>query len=434
VERLENDNETVFGIIPPNWNVLNVEDIAEVRGRIGWKGTTAKDHRVEGPILIRVTNISTSFKLDLNNIAHISKERYHESPEIIVQENDILLATSGIVGKVCLVENLFDMATINYGVNIIRCKARSVIPKFLFYFLCCDVIQKILMQKSYGGAQTNLSQGDIRKIPIILPSLSEQEMISSILSRIVELIEKTDLLIQKTQRLKNNVRQILLMRGIKHTKFKQTELGEMPEEWKIMRLEELCKIERGRFAHRPRDDPDLYGGEFPSVQTGDVAKSDGYITSFTQTLNQRGLSVSKLFPTGIIAVTMTANIGSVGITAFPTCFPDSVAAVFINSNTFLNTEFLATFLQLRKNFLRTMSTVNGQANINLKILKRLLIAIPSLTEQEKIVKMFSLISTKIRLLEDEQIRFSAIKSGLTQLLLSGKLRVKNYEKRNNYIT
>jgi type I restriction enzyme, S subunit len=69
-------------------------------------------------------------------------------------------------------------------------------------------------------------------------------------------------------------------------------------------LNEFCKIERGKFTQRPRDDPEYYGGSYPFIQTGDVDKSNGYIQNFSQTLNEKGLSVSKLFPSGIIAITI----------------------------------------------------------------------------------------------------------------------------------
>ncbi len=60
--------------------------------------------------------------------------------------------------------------------------------------------------------------------------------------------------------------QRLLTKGIGHTKFKKTELGEIPDEWEIAKLGEISKIERGKFSHRPRNDPAYYGGKYPFIQ------------------------------------------------------------------------------------------------------------------------------------------------------------------------
>jgi type I restriction enzyme S subunit len=59
-------------------------------------------------------------------------------------------------------------------------------------------------------------------------------------------------------------------------------------------LNEIAKIERGKFSHRPRNEPRFYGGEYPFVQTGDVSNCDGYVRSYTQTLNEAGLAISKM--------------------------------------------------------------------------------------------------------------------------------------------
>ena len=74
------------------------------------------------------------------------------------------------------------------------------------------------------------------QIPIPLPPLKEQQKIASILSNVDELIQKTEQIIEQTQRLKKGLMQRLLTKGIGHTKFKKTELGEIPEEWNIITI------------------------------------------------------------------------------------------------------------------------------------------------------------------------------------------------------
>jgi type I restriction enzyme S subunit len=151
--------------------------------------------------------------------------------------------------------------------------------------------------------------------------------------------------------------QRLLTEGIGHTRFKETAIGRIPEEWSISRSDALCKVERGKFTYRPRNDPAFYDGKYPFIQTGDIEKSNIYIKHFSQTLNEKGLSVSKIFPSGIIAITIAANIGSVAITTFPVCFPDSRVAIAPHKIDLL---FLYYYLKIRKQYLEMSATVSAQ--------------------------------------------------------------------------
>ena len=74
---------------------------------------------------------------------------------------------------------------------------------------------------------------------ICLPPIKEQQKISLILSSVDEKIENTDKLIEKTKELKKGLMQRLLTKGIGHDRFKDTEIGRIPEEWDI-------KINRSR--------------------------------------------------------------------------------------------------------------------------------------------------------------------------------------------
>lgn len=114
---------------------------------------------------------------------------------------------------------------------------------------------------------------------------------------------------------------------------------EFEGEWKEKRLEEIAKIERGKFTPRPRNNPIYYGGSIPFVQTSDVVNSKGSINSHSQTLNNKGLSVSKLFKKGDLLITVAANIGYAGVLQYDMACPDSLIGLKCKNkiyNVFLN--------------------------------------------------------------------------------------------------
>lgn len=98
--------------------------------------------------------------------------------------------------------------------------------------------------------------------------------------------------------------------------------------WELKSIDELARVGRGRSRHRPRNDPSLYGGDYPFVQTAEIHGSDLRITSFSQTYSDAGLAQSKLWEPGVICITNAGeNTGDCAILGIQACFPDSVIAV-----------------------------------------------------------------------------------------------------------
>lgn len=196
----------------------------------------------------------------------------------------------------------------------------------------------------------------------------------------------------------------------------------VPNGWSQKTLEDLSIVERGKFSARPRNDPRYFGGEMPFVQTGDVTGSKTYLNSFTQTLNQDGIGVSKVFPKGTILITIAANIGDTAITSFDVACPDSVVAIQPYS-TKADTYWLKNVLDTKKEDLDSQSTQNAQKNINLQVLKPLVILTPPLSEQKKIAKILSTWDKAINTTEQLLANSQQQKKALMQQLLTGKKRL-----------
>ena len=103
--------------------------------------------------------------------------------------------------------------------------------------------------------------------------------------------------------------------------------GIVPAHWKEVRVKDMAFLERGKFTHRPRNDPQMYGGVHPFIQTGDIARALRYVTKFKQTLSDKGIEVSKKFNKGTLLITIAANIGDVAIIDFDSYLPDSIVGL-----------------------------------------------------------------------------------------------------------
>jgi type I restriction enzyme, S subunit len=198
----------------------------------------------------------------------------------------------------------------------------------------------------------------------------------------------------------------------------------IPEDWEVKTFESIARIERGKFTARPRNDPKYYGGDIPFIQTGDVKNSIGEITTFSQTLNQEGLKVSKLFPRGTLFFTIAANIGDVGFAAFDTACPDSLVAITASRE--VSKWWLAHELRKRKQSFENLATHNAQLNINLEKLRPYLLPVPPLPEQEAIAEALSDADALIESLEQLIAKKRHLKQGAMQELLTGKKRLPGF--------
>jgi len=233
----------------------------------------------------------------------------------------IIVARKGSLGNVFYEkQNFWPIDTVFY----ISKKETNHHLQFIFYILVYLKLENYKIVTAHPG----ISRDEVYTIFVKIPSFDEQKKIANILSNIDDVIDKYNSIIEITKKLQTSMMQQLFTKGIRHKKFKKSPIGEIPIEWSVKKLKKVTeKIERGKFSHRPRNDPKFYDGKYPFIQTGDVESSNGRITTFSQTLNELGLSVSKLFPKNTIVITIAANIGSTAITTFPVCFPDSLIGI-----------------------------------------------------------------------------------------------------------
>ncbi|MDD5409815.1 MAG: restriction endonuclease subunit S [Methylobacter sp.] len=159
----------------------------------------------------------------------------------------------------------------------------------------------------------------------------------------------------------------------------------LPLGWSWARFPELGIFGRGKSKHRPRNDSKLFeGGNHLLIQTGDVARSQGVIQTYTNKYNDVGLAQSMKWPTGTLCITIAANIADSGILSFDACFPDSVVG-FIPASMFQNARYFEYFVRTAKANLLEFAPATAQKNINLEILNAVLIPLPPLAEQTRIV-------------------------------------------------
>jgi type I restriction enzyme S subunit len=317
--------------------------------------------------------------------------------------------------------------------HVLRARGQNN-PRFLFHWLQARFVRLRAIAYMGGSAGQQRVQSDFFthfRIPQIEPA--EQSRIASVLDTVDEAIEKTEAVIAKLQQVRAGLLHDLLTRGLdEHGQFRDpiahpeqfqgSPLGQIPKEWEVLPLERVAEVDRGKFTHRPRNDPAFYGGHFPFIQTGDIALAAGEtITEASQSLNDRGASVSKEFPVGTIAVTIAANIGDTTILGRPMYFPDSVVGVVTHEPH--STRWIELSLRRAKQRLNALAPQSAQKNINLEFLRPLLILVPHPCEQERCSALYEITNDQLQAESKTLEKLNLLKSGLMSDLLTGRVRV-----------
>ena len=378
--------------------------------------------------VIRNTNFTSSGVIDFSNIAYLQVEKRQLSKRRL-EAGDIILERSGggpkqPVGRVVFFDREDGDFSFSNFTSVIRVKDKTAFdPHFVFYRLM-ELYQsgqtEDIQRRTTGIRNLDFTAYKERarfpKIP-----LPEQKKIAHILSTVQRAVEAQERIIQTTTELKKALMHKLFTEGLRHERQKQTEIGPVPESWKVVKLGEIAKIERGKFSHRPRNEPRFYGGEYPFVQTGDVSNCDGYVRSYTQTLNEAGLAISKMFPAGIILITIAANIGFTGILEFDSACPDSLIGITPYEN--VHTEFLNYYLITQQSEMDRLAPKNTQKNINIQFLKPWPVPLPSIDEQTEMAGAFSATDRKIRLATQKRSQLQDLFRTLLHELMTAKTRV-----------
>jgi type I restriction enzyme, S subunit len=279
---------------------------------------------------------------------------------------------------------------------------------------------------------STLNKQKLLKLLLPMPPMGEQVRIAEILDTVDAAILATEQVITKLENVRRGLHHDLLTRGIddngelrdpdRHPEqFNDSPLGRLPRVWSWTTLGAVASVERGKFTHRPRNDPRFYGGDFPFIQTGDVTGAQGgVLRTFSQTLNERGVSVSKQFPMGTIAVTIAANIADTCILGIPMYFPDSIVGVVVHG---ADTRFVEMCVRRAKPGLEDRAPQSAQRNINLKDLRPLPIPLPPPEEQKGIAERYEAVERRAEREMHGLAKLRLFKKGLSGDLLTGRVRV-----------
>ena len=300
------------------WKEVRLGDVCEIYGRIGFRGYTTNDlvdTPKEGAISLSPKNIING-ELNLDQCTYIKWDKYYESPEIMINPNEIIITKTGSsVGRTTFVRRVVHPMTLNPQLVVLKNISENA--EFLSYYIKSALFQSVLKSIVVGSAIPTLSQKNLANLIINVPKeVAYQHRIASILSSLDRKIElnykiNADLEVMAQAIFKN---WFVDFEPFKDGKFVDSELGMIPEGWKVGRLTDVIKLMPGGT---PKTSEPLYwaNGTIPFFSPKDV--NGVYCFATEKHITETGLNKcsSNLYPKDTIFITCRGTVGKVCLAA-----------------------------------------------------------------------------------------------------------------------
>ncbi|MGE0111364.1 restriction endonuclease subunit S [Aquabacterium sp.] len=390
-------------------------------------------------VVLRSTEQTVDGRWQLDEPALRSLSETEKAGSLLATGDLLVTKSSGSalhIGKTTLVTPEVAALGCCYSNFMQRIRLKPEFDSRLAWYLMNNEIARTqfdLLSNSTTGL-ANLNGTMLGELVAPIPSPDEQAEIVRFLDRetakidalVTEQVQLTTLLKQKRQAVISHAVTKGLDPSVPMKDSGVEWLGEVPVHWEVKQIRQITQILRGKFTHRPRNDPAFYDGDYPFIQTGDVTGAKRYITEFKQTLNDKGAAVSKEFPRGTLVMTIAANIGDVAVLDFPAYFPDSMVGLVPGSN--FDLMFLFYLAKSMKQPLEMNATISTQMNLNAEQIGSLSACCPPIDQQRQIVLHLDAETQQLdELIDEAQVTTALLKerrSALISAAVTGQIDVR----------
>ena len=380
--------------------------------------------------VLRIPNVQDT--LDLTDLLYIDGLTSAQRTKARVRAGWTLLVGSNgnpkRVGNCVYVAEPKDYLFASFLIGATPIDSGRIDSEFLHRLLSSKPVQDEISQAVQGSTGlSNIDLNALKNLRVLVPSLPEQRKIAAILSSVDDTIEKTQAVIDQVQVVKRGLMQELLTRGLpgRHTRFKQTEIGPIPQEWQLKRLSDVASVQTGLAKNKANAGP-------LSVSYLRVANvQDGFVDlAEVKTVDVHATALSRyaLRP-GDVLFTEGGDADKLGRGAV---WNGEIVPCLHQNHVFVARslgEIRPMFLSLYREssrgksyFLDCSKQTTNLASMNSTQLKNLPLPIPRLDEQDGIVERLGALDVRLSQEENCIKELGRLKAALMSTLLTGELR------------
>jgi type I restriction enzyme S subunit len=406
--------ETEIGRIPKDWDVVRLGKVVEIWDK--YRVPVKEQNRKPGPFPY----------CGANGIIDYVDGYTHEGEFILLAED------GGFFGpfenSAYIMKRKF---WANNHVHILKAIEGVLTNEFLVYYLNFMNLVPFLT----GSTRPKLTQEDMKKIPIVLPPLQEQQKIAEVLSTIDSAIQKVNESIERAERIKKALMKELLSGRVrvreengsltfwKEKEFKETEIGRIPKDWDVNKVVNLFDLYKGTTPSTKFEE--YWNGSIPFVTPTDITKISGiYLDKTEKYITEEGLKSKglKLVPRNSLLFTSRATIGYLAINRFEVAINQGIISLIPN-NQKIDVVFFYYYLQRLKNLFESLAGGSTYKEISMSSFRNVIIPLPPLQEQQKTAEILSQWDKIIELKKAKKEKLERMKKKAMELLLTGKVRI-----------
>ena len=428
-----------IGEIPKEWNFIPLKNLCYMKGRIGWRGLKQEEFMDEGPYLITGHDIKND-KIDWSKCYRISNDRYFESPEIMVKNDDLLFTKDGTIGKTLYISELLGPTTLNSHLLLIRPIKGRYHSKFLEYvFKSLYFLIYVDLSKT-GTTFFGVSQYTMENFRGLFPHLQEQQQISNYLDQktkqIDDLIEKTEQKIELLKEKRTSLINHCVTKGLDpNVEMKDSGvewIGEIPRGWEIRRTTTLGNFNKGRGIKKD----EIKSSGIPCIRYGEIyTKYDRVLYSTVSFINEESSQNCELIEKGDVLFTGSGEtIEDIGKCVVNYSDEDVYVGgdiIILKLKEGINPLFISYLMN--SDYVNNQKSSLGKGGIIVHIyskqLKGIKVPLPPLPEQQQIVTHLDKETRKIdTLIEKENKRIELLKEyrqSLISEVVTGKIDVRD---------
>jgi type I restriction enzyme S subunit len=309
----------------------------------------------------------------------------------LIKVNDIIIVTSTgstkVIGRAGISDSDYSDVAFGAFLTLVR-PIDSINKRYVALYFQSDNYRNRIRELASGVNINNIRNEYITETCIPLTPLAEQQRI---VDRIESLFEKLD----NAKELVQNALDAFETRkaAILHKAFTgeltaqwRDKNGVGMDSWEEKQISEICDVVRGG-SPRPAGDPQYYDGNIPFMKVADITRNIGpYVYSTEYSIKEAGLKKTRMVESNTLLLTNSgATLGVPAICTFQTTFNDGIAA-FLNLDE-RSVKFLYYFFSSKTSELRSINKGAAQPNLNTEIIGSMLLNLPSIPEQQEIVRI-----------------------------------------------
>ncbi len=369
-----------------NQGTVRLGDIATYINGYAFKPSDWSDN---GLPIIRIQNLT-------GNDYQTNYYNKEYNPKYLVKKGDVLISWSASLGVF-----VWEKEDALLNQHIFKVIFDKIDVDKDFFCLAVGYLLKRMGGEVHGSTMKHITKPRFDNTIFPLPDKNTQRLIAKKITTVDEIINKCKLKMEKLDELVKS--RFVEMFGDPITN---------SHNFPLKTLSELGELGRGISKHRPRNAPELLGGVYPLIQTGDVANASLYILDYNSTYSETGFKQSKMWSKGTLCITIAANIAKTAILTFDSCFPDSI--VGFNANELANNVFIHFWFSFFQEILEEQAPESAQKNINLKILSELKVIVPSINLQNQFADFVAKVEQQKTIVQKSIDKLEALKKSLMQ--------------------